>query len=207
MKVLFTDYTFNAAAKTITFNTSTSVGLNNVLLITNVTDNIIIYNFANPNLGGTISNNVLTLTYNTTSMSNIDSLQIFIDIGGGAATEETLEKLTESVQLLNRIAQLLTPIATQDSSQRQRIAVEAMPASVTVAQATAANLNSTVSQATAANLNATVAIAASQTLGTVTTVSSVTNIAGLGGVDPRFQFIDLARTAYNTGPRNNLSFS
>jgi len=195
MKVLFTDYTFNAAAKTITFNTSTSVGLNNVLLITNVTDNIIIYNFANPNLGGTISNNVLTLTYNTTTMSNTDSLQIFIDIGGGAATEETLEKLTESVQLLNRIAQLLTPIATQDSSQRQRIAVEAMPASVTVAQATAANLN------------ATVAIAASQTLGTVTTVSSVTNIAGLGGVDPRFQFIDLARTAYNTGPRNNLSFS
>ena len=135
------------------------------------------------------------MTYNTTSMSNIDSLQIFIDIGGGAETEETLEKLTESVQLLNRIAQLLTPIATQDSSQRQRIAVEAMPASVTVAQATAANLN------------ATVAIAASQTLGTVTTVSSVTNIAGLGGVDPRFQFIDLARTAYNTGPRNNLSFS
>lgn len=204
MKVLFTDYTFNAAAKTITFNTSTSVGLNNVLLITNVTDNIIIYNFANPNLGGTISNNVLTLTYNTTTMSNTDSLQIFIDIGGGAATEETLEKLTQSVQLLNRIAQLLTPIATQDSSQRQRIVVEG---TATVAQATAANLNATVSQATAANLNATVAIAASQTLGTVTTVSSVTNIAGLGGVDPRFQFIDLARTAYNTGPRNNLSFS
>lgn len=183
MKVLFTDYTFNSTNKTVTFNTKNVINLNNILLITNVTRNIIIYNFANPSLGGTLSNNVLTLTYNTTTMSSSDLLQIFLDLGEFPASEDTLV----------RISQLLTPIATQDSAQRQRIIVD--------------NASVVVSQGTAANLNATVSIAASQTLGTVTTVSSVTNIAGLGGVDPRFQFIDIARNSYANGVRNNLSFS
>jgi hypothetical protein len=35
-------------------------------------------------------------------------------------------------------------------------------------------------------------------------INSVNNIAGIGGVDPRFQFIDAARMAYATGIRNNL---
>ena len=81
MKVLFTDYTFNSTNKTVTFNTKNVINLNNILLITNVTRNIIIYNFANPSLGGTLSNNVLTLTYNTTTMSSSDLLQIFLDLG------------------------------------------------------------------------------------------------------------------------------
>ena len=49
MKILFEDYTFNAAAKQITFNTSETITLPQLLLITNVTDNLIIYNFADPN--------------------------------------------------------------------------------------------------------------------------------------------------------------
>jgi len=77
MKVLFENYSFNAASKQITFNTTSVIGLEDLLLITNVTDNVIIYNFADPTKGGTISNNVLTLTYNTTGMSNTDKLQIF----------------------------------------------------------------------------------------------------------------------------------
>jgi hypothetical protein len=54
----------------------------------------------------------------------------------------------------------------------------------------------TVAQATAASLNATIT-------GTVA-VSAVSNIAAIGGVDPRFQFIDAARVAYATGIRANL---
>lgn len=80
MKTLIKNYTFNAAAKTITFEDFTSIQLKQVLVITNVTDNIIIYNFAA--LGGSVLNNVLTLNYNTTSMSNSDELQIFIDVPG-----------------------------------------------------------------------------------------------------------------------------
>lgn len=112
----------------------------------------------------------------------------------------------ESIILLRRIAKLLEPIAVQDSAQRQRITVE--NSTVTVTQATAANLNAVVSQATATNLNATVSQATASNLNAnVGTVTSVTNIAGLGGVDPRFQFIDAARIAYSTGIRNNLNFS
>ena len=56
-----------------------------LLLITNVTDNVIIYNFAGNGLGGTTSYNstthktVLTLDYSTSTMSASDELQIFVD--------------------------------------------------------------------------------------------------------------------------------
>ena len=120
MKVLFQDYTFNAATKQITFDTTDVVSLAQVLVITNVTDNVIIYNFADPAKGGVITNNVLTLTFDTTAMSNSDSLQIFLDLYGTPSTDD-------SVVLLRRLIQLLTPIATQDAQQRQRIAVETMP--------------------------------------------------------------------------------
>ena len=77
MKKLITNYTFDASAKQITFTDYASISLASVLLITNVTDNIIIYNFADS--GGTVAGNVLTLTYNTASMDNGDKLQIFYD--------------------------------------------------------------------------------------------------------------------------------
>ena len=117
MKVLFQDYTFNAATKQITFNTTDVVPLNQVLVITNVTDNVIIYNFADAAKGGTITNNVLTLTFDTTTMSNTDSLQIFLEIPMNPSTDE-------SVVLLRRLVQLLTPIGVQDAQQRQRVVVE-----------------------------------------------------------------------------------
>ena len=77
MKTLITDYTFDASAQTITF--SENYVLEQVLLITNVTDGIIIYNFSNPAMGGTLTNGVLTLEYNTTTMDDTDSLQIYIE--------------------------------------------------------------------------------------------------------------------------------
>jgi hypothetical protein len=117
MKVLFQDYTFNAATKQITFNTTDIVSLNQVLVITNVTDNVIIYNFADPAKGGVITNNVLTLTFDTTAMSDTDSLQIFLDLYGTPSTDD-------SVVLLRRLIQLLTPIGVQDVQQRQRVVVE-----------------------------------------------------------------------------------
>ena len=169
MKILFENYSFNAASNQITFNTTDIVELENLLLITNVTDNVIIYNFADPTKGGTISNNILTLTYNTVGMSNTDSIQIFLDNTLTPASEE-------SIQYLKKIVQLLTPSSIQDSQQRQRIAVEVMPS---------------------------VAIGS----GTINTVTTVSNLAAYGGVDPRFQFTDAARLTYAQGIRRNLQFS
>jgi len=73
-------YAFDASLQTITFSGMGTVNLEDILVITNVTDNVIIYNFANSTKGGTISSNVLTLTYDTTSMSDSDDLQIFVEI-------------------------------------------------------------------------------------------------------------------------------
>lgn len=81
MKKLITNYTFDASAKTIMLSDYTTVTREGILLITNVTDNIIIYNFADATAGGTVSGNVIALTYNTTTMDDSDDLQIFYDDG------------------------------------------------------------------------------------------------------------------------------
>jgi len=138
MKILFEDYSFNAATKQITFNITDVIELADLLVITNVTDNIIIYNFADPTKGGTIANNVLTLTYNTTGMSDTDKLQIFLDNKLTPASEE-------SIQYLKKIVQLLTPLSVQDTAQRQRIVVEgttSITGTVTVNSTAVTNLTS-----------------------------------------------------------------
>ena len=77
-KTLISDYTFvPAVSGTVTFNGKSNITLDNLLLITNVTANEIIYNFADPAKGGTISTNVLTLEFDTSSMTGADALQIW----------------------------------------------------------------------------------------------------------------------------------
>lgn len=76
MKILINNYTFNASSKTVTFTDYSSITLDNIYAVINVTQNIIIYNPTISSLGGTVSTNVLTLTYNTASMSNSDKLMI-----------------------------------------------------------------------------------------------------------------------------------
>jgi GDP-D-mannose dehydratase len=65
-------YAFNPTAKTVTFSgLSQAITLANILLITNVTANTIIYNFASSSTGAvSFANNVLTLDYDTTSMNS-----------------------------------------------------------------------------------------------------------------------------------------
>lgn len=130
MKKLVSNYNFNAASKQITLLDYTSVDLESLLLITNVTNNTIIYNFAGQGKGATISGNVLTLDFDTTSMSNSDELQIFLDDGLSPAANATIEILTKSLEdnnaFLRRILQALTPIANRDGSDRLRVTVDAI---------------------------------------------------------------------------------
>lgn len=82
MKILVKPYSFDKATRRISFTSYASIALENVLLITNVKDNAIIYNFADSTLGGSLaSNNILQLDYDTSSMGNTDPLQIFYDDG------------------------------------------------------------------------------------------------------------------------------
>ena len=93
MKKLVTNYSFDKVNKQITFADYNKIELENVLIITNVTSNVIIYNFADNLLGGTVSGNVLTLTYNTASMNDIDDLQIFIDDGQQPTTPADIQQM------------------------------------------------------------------------------------------------------------------
>jgi hypothetical protein len=123
MKILFENYSFNAGAQTITFNTTDVITLEQLLVITNVTTNKIIYNFADPSAGGAIVNNVLTLDFNTTSMSSGDKLQIFLDNVLTPSSDETLQLVSEQTELMRRITKLLEPSANQNSAGLQRIEV------------------------------------------------------------------------------------
>lgn len=148
MKVLVTDYTFNALAKTITF--SESIPLERLLIITNVTTNTIIYNFADINTGGVVSDNVLTLSYNTADMSNTDKLQIFIEgenTNFNALFLQVLNKLNDQIQenntasteLVRSINSFKILFGFPDIYGRLRVAVEANANIATVTTVT--NMN------------------------------------------------------------------
>jgi hypothetical protein len=86
-KVIFeTQYTFNPATRTIVFNHY--IPAERLILITNVTKNIVIYNFSDPSLRGTVSASVnsnmdeltsVVLNYNTAAMSSTDKISILVD--------------------------------------------------------------------------------------------------------------------------------
>lgn len=80
MKKIITNYTFDAATQTIAFNEYTTLDIERFTLITNLTTGDIIYQFNSSAKGGTVAGNVLTLTFDTTAMSNTDELQIFYEV-------------------------------------------------------------------------------------------------------------------------------
>jgi len=83
-KKLIYNYTFDASAQTIKIKGNYT--LRTLILITNVTDGILIYNFADPTAGATTSydsaldETTITLEYDTTSMSDSDEIQILLDV-------------------------------------------------------------------------------------------------------------------------------
>jgi hypothetical protein len=157
MKTKIDNYIFDKTAKTITFTDYTSIRLDAILLITNVTDGLILYNFADPTKGGTVLSNVLTLVYDTSAMSNTDKLLIYYD-------DSTTELATdESIKLLRTIAKLLEPSSIQDIRQRQRVVLDGI---------------GTGSSGVTTELAATLPVAA--------TLASVTSIAGAQGPTTSF---------------------
>jgi len=135
MKKLITNYTFNPIAKTIVFTDYATIDLSQVLLITNTTDNIIIYNFACT--GGTVSWNTLTLAYDTSAMDSGDSLQIYYDDAVADSYTETIKDLTVVLAQLNR--NLTRPTWIEWTTGRMRAVVEAS-AAISIWSGTITNL-------------------------------------------------------------------
>lgn len=83
-KRLLHKYTFSAGTDTVVIDGNWS--RDKLLLITNVVDNIIIYNFADPNLRATshtynssTDQTTVVLNYNCAAMTDTDDLQIFVE--------------------------------------------------------------------------------------------------------------------------------
>ena len=172
---------------TVTF-TGPTLGLEQILIITNVTRNVIIYNFADAAAGeAAYSNNVLTLQFNTSSHSASDVLQAFVDVPEASYPLSSVANRTDNlIVMLSRIVKLLESNAVVDSAQRQRVAIDAaIP--------------------TGANVIGAVNIAASQTLANVTTVATVSNVTATAGMD-REQYINIAKQTYRQSIRSNLEF-
>ena len=130
-------YTFNPTSKTITFNNVGSLKLEQITIITNVVDNILIYQFNESTLGGTLLNNVLTLDYNTTTMDANDNLQIWVEIED---VSDLLIGLTYQISLLTDIVKSL---ANVDGANRQIVSIGSIPTtSVTFPSAQAVTVSS-----------------------------------------------------------------
>lgn len=189
MKKLVSNYSFNAAAKQITLSDYTSVDLESLLLITNVTDNIIIYNFAGTGKGATISGNVLTLDYDTTSMSDSDDLQVFIDDGESPATNSALETID---LLLTQLLKRSESLAVVDTAQRQRVVVEGS-SNLTIPTVTV-NTNNTGSRPVDSNNNP------------VFSLSDQATFLRYAAIPDVWRTIELARQTYQQAIRSNLTF-
>lgn len=75
------NYSFNAAARTITFSSDyLGMSLSDITYITNIKSGVatVIYDPFDITKGGILNGLVLTLAFNTTSMSNADPLQIIV---------------------------------------------------------------------------------------------------------------------------------
>jgi hypothetical protein len=128
MKKLIEKYVFDPAQKNVVFNDYENIELERVLLITNVTKNIIIYNFANPLAGAQVlNNNILYLQYDTSTMSNTDKLQIYYDIDTEASTEDTQKDVHELLYSLYSVTKDLSAILLTISNGSVRTTVANTP--------------------------------------------------------------------------------
>ena len=153
MKKLVKTYTFNAAARQVVISDEDLTDLSQFLLITDVTSNVIIYNFADSSRGGAFSNGTLTLDYNTTAFNNSDVLQIFIDVDEGNRVDLT-ELLRQGIaEIVHQLQSIRNDGGMADAAGRVRIAIE----------------------------SGSVGISSSQTLANVTTLATLTNIGGQNG--------------------------
>jgi hypothetical protein len=178
MRVLVQNYSFNKSTKQVTFTDYGSISLEKVLVVTDVTNNTTVYQANDPAKGGSVSGNVLTLTYDTTGVnfSNSDKLQIFYEpdadvvsvsssaLPTGAATSAKQPALGTAgsassdvitVQGVNGMTALKVDGSAVTQPVSGTVTANAGTGSFTVAQATAANLNATVTGAVAATQSGT----------------------------------------------------
>ena len=123
MKQIVDAYTFLPSTRQIIFPTFQTMDIDRLLLITNITatgrPNIYVFTGAGvggsvpyvDTVGGVIIGNLLTLQYDTTSMSATDNLQIFYDYPDDESVREVEDRrLQDTNELLGKILEELKNI-------------------------------------------------------------------------------------------------
>ena len=90
MRKLVANYSFNAAAGTVT--SPDFVDFKKILLITNITTGADIFDSSRPTLGGTLSGRVLTLEASMSGMANTNDHIAFATIDGTHALHHDVIK-------------------------------------------------------------------------------------------------------------------
>jgi hypothetical protein len=138
-------YTFIPASKQIVLNgIDFNLSLEQISLITNVTDNIIIYNFAKSGAGGTISSNIITLDYDTTPMSADDNLLIYVEDGEMSGDAQgMIETITSLCRFIKQFVLYNARPAWWDASSnrlRQTAVIESGTITTVITCATVSNI-------------------------------------------------------------------
>ncbi len=107
-------YAFDASAQTITFSGLGPLNLEDIGIIVNVTDQEVIYNPQGTDKGGSISSNVLTLEYDTTSMSDGDALQISIAYNNSEDYSLRVKKVIDQAPLYAHRTSVQTLVSASD---------------------------------------------------------------------------------------------
>ena len=190
MKKKIDNYSFSKAAKTITFTDYATIRLDSLLLITNATDGIILFNFADPTKGGTVNNNVLTLAYDTSAMENTDKLLIYYDdtsdeVALASGQDDIIEEISNKdiMITLKTLAQLIANPAYLDQSLNQIRSV--VTGSVAVSSCTLAS-NQDIRNITGA-------------------VAAVTNQANMDGYQAKLIPLGIDSTAWSLTVRNTIT--
>lgn len=97
------DYTFDASARTLT---TTRVDNEFVVRIVNITDDVVIYQIGDPDRGGSETSNVVTLNFNTTRMSDGDSLLIVYEsLRTGDFKQDVCQGLVGGYNCINKFGE------------------------------------------------------------------------------------------------------
>jgi hypothetical protein len=191
MKILITNYTFNAASRTVTFLGYSRILLDSILIITNVASNTIIYNFAGSGKGGTVSGNVLTLDFDTSAMSNSDPLQIYYeDAAIVPATVQEQQNTEDLLYLLSVQGNALGKLAEMVDGANIRAALQASAAVIGAVTQSGSWTLTTVT-----------------TVSTVTTCSTLTNQTQNGGQPTNDIVPNASNTLATLANINNVTYT
>ncbi|MFN9304308.1 MAG: hypothetical protein ACK6DA_16250 [Candidatus Kapaibacterium sp.] len=186
---LVTDYVFSPGASTagyVDFINMPDFDITRVVSIVNQTRGVIIYATASADKKySSVSGNRVFLNFDTSSHSASDKLQVVYNSSKALKTQDTDQQ--ELTRLLNRLVKVMENQQACDSSQRQRVTIDAgtLPTVTTVGTVSTVTTVSTVSSITAG------------------TITNTQQIAGMN----QEQYINIARNAYANSIRNRLFFS